>query len=149
MFKNNELSYAVVKSQLSITAPLFQLTTPADFQMDKKKVKSKFKQAESNSSHELQTKLKLAAVCLFMLAIVIFPKPQRITYEYASMVSEGTYWDGLFGSGVLFDSNAKFVRLDEDTDHLHVCFNPENDNCLRYKVIENKGFVGYIASFFE
>lgn len=117
--------------------------------MDKKKVKSKFKQPESNASHELHTKIKLAGVGVLLLLIIMFPKPQRITYEYANMVSQGTYWDGLFGPGILFDSNAKFVRLDEDTEHLHVCFNQENDNCLRYKVIENEGFGGYIASMFE
>ncbi|MCC2605456.1 hypothetical protein [Planctobacterium marinum] len=94
-----------------------------------------------------QVKLIVAGIILFLL--VIFPKPQRITYEYANMVTVGTYWDGLFGPGVLFDSNAKFVRLDEDTEHLHVCFARENDNCLRYKVIKNTGFGGYISSWFE
>lgn len=94
-----------------------------------------------------QVKLIAAGALLFLL--IIFPKPQRITYEYANMVSVGTYWDGLFGPGVLFDSNAKFVRLDEDTEHLHVCYAKENDNCLRYKVIKNTGFGGYISSWFE
>lgn len=117
--------------------------------MDKKKVKTNYKQSEANASHEKTTKLKVTAVGLLLLFIVLFPKPQRISYEYASMVSHGTYWDGFFTSGVLFDSNAKFVSLDEDTDHLHVCFNKENDNCMRYKVIENKGFGGYLASFFD
>lgn len=113
--------------------------------MDKKKA-SNSEQAEKFSFTATHAKLVGGAVLLVL--ILIFPKPQRITYEYANMVSQGTYWDGLFGPGMLLDSNAKFVRLDEDTEHLHVCYAKENDNCLRYKVIENSGFGGYIASWF-
>ncbi len=94
--------------------------------------------------------IKIIAGILVVLALVFFPKPQRITYEYANLVSEGTYWDGLWGSGVLFDAKASFVRLDKDTNHLHVCYTvKEDNNCLRYRVIENKGFLGYILSWFE
>lgn len=117
--------------------------------MDKKKVKRRSAQSELNASFEKKTKIKVAVFFVLLAVFIAFPKPQRITYEYARMVSVGTYWGGLFGPGMLMDSNAKFVSLDEDTDHLHVCFNEENDNCMRYKVIENHGFFGYIASWFE
>lgn len=114
--------------------------------MDKKKVKAT-SQNEGFSVSPIH--LKLASAALLLVLVIIFPKPQRITYEYANMVSTGTYWDGLFGPGMLLDSNAKFVRLDEDTEHLHVCYSQENDNCLRYKVIDNTGFGGYIVSWFN
>lgn len=115
--------------------------------MEKKKVQTTSTQNQSFMIDPVY--LKLAAVAVLLALVVLFPKPQRITYEYANMVSKGTYWDGLFGPGMLLDSNAKFVRLDEDTEHLHVCYSQENDNCLRYKVIDNSGFSGYVASWFS
>lgn len=120
--------------------------------MEKKKVRASAQKSPAkgaSSSDDATKKLKLAIGLLTVLAILLFPKPQQITYEYANIVSEGTYWDGLIGSGMLFDSSASFVRLDDDTNHLHVCFSKANDNCLRYKVLENRGFGGYIASWFE
>lgn len=116
--------------------------------MEKKKVKPQIKQSETNHSHEKATRVKVALVGIVLLLLLLFPKPQLIRYEYANMVSESIYWDGLYGPAQLLDSNAKFVSLDEDTDHLHVCFNKENDNCLRYKIIENKGFGGYLTTIF-
>ena len=88
--------------------------------MDKKNVRkpaNNSKSQQTSSNDEVNKKIKLAIGVLTLLAVLLFPKPQRITYEYANMVSEGTYWDGLFGSGMLFDSSAHFVRLDDDTDH--------------------------------
>ncbi|MBE1298693.1 MAG: hypothetical protein GJ680_02115 [Alteromonadaceae bacterium] len=94
--------------------------------------------------------LKVIAALVLVALILFIPKPQRIKYEYANMVSESTYWDGLGGSGVLFDAKASFVRLDKDTNHLHVCHSvTDTSNCLKYRVIENKGFTGYLLSFFE
>ena len=123
--------------------------------MDKKKAKptkTSGKKAaakqEAPQKAPLNKNIKLAIGALVALLIIAFPKPQRITYEYANMVSEGTYWDGVYGNGQLLDSNAVLVILDEDTNHLHVCFSEDDSNCMRYKIIENSGFFGYIGGLF-
>ena len=85
----------------------------------------------------------LAAVLLFI------PKPELIKYESANMVSEGVYWDGLGSSGMLFDANASFVKIDKDTNHLHICYGAkETSNCQQYRIIENQGLAGAISRIF-
>jgi hypothetical protein len=95
-----------------------------------------------------QTLQMLAAVVILAVAIII-PKPQQITYRYGNMLTESTYWDGLGGSGVLFDARAEFVKFDEDTQHLNVCYSLKDEgSCITYQVIENKGFMGFLGSWF-
>ena len=88
--------------------------------------------------------IKLTAAVIAMLVFIAIPKPQLLQYENANIVSEAIYWDGFGSSGILSDANASFVKLDTDTNHLHICYGtPSNiSNCQIYNVIHNKGFVG-------
>lgn len=75
-----------------------------------------------------------------IIGLVIFPKPQLLKYESASIVSEAVYWDSFGSSGVLSDANADFVKYDRETQHLHICYGKsEQSNCQDYQVVENKG----------
>lgn len=94
-----------------------------------------------------QTLKTIAAAIVFFL-LLIFPKPQQITYRYGNLITESTYWNGLGGSGVLFDAQAEFVKLDTATDNLHVCYSLKDEgSCITYRVIENKGFMGFLTSW--
>lgn len=86
--------------------------------------------------------LAISFVAIF--AFIATPKPQLLQYEKANIVSEAIYWEGFGNSGVLSDANASFVKLDTDTDHLHICYGTPSDisNCQIYKVVRNKGFFG-------
>lgn len=93
---------------------------------------------------------------LLGLVLLLVPKPELIRYKSANIVSEAVYWDGLGRSGMLSDAHANFVKLDYETNHLHICYGIENENpdlnsssCQVYKVIENRGFSGAIAHFLK
>ncbi|XOV81199.1 MAG: hypothetical protein ACFHVJ_09675 [Aestuariibacter sp.] len=93
--------------------------------------------------------LKLLAGVIVLVVAIVFPKPQQITYRYGNLITESTYWDGLGGSGMLFDARADFVKLDEDTQNLNICYSLKDEgSCITYQVIENKGFMGFISSWF-
>lgn len=94
--------------------------------------------------------LKVMGGFALLIVLILFPKPQQITYRYGNLITESTYWDGLGGSGVLFDARADFVKLDEDTNNLNICYSLKDEgSCITYKVLENKGFMGYIGSWFD
>lgn len=102
----------------------------------------------------MQKKLRLqliAAGIILLLGFSFFPKPQLIKYKSANIVSEAVYWQGFGRSGSLSDANASFVLMDEETNHLHVCYGIESDrsNCQEYVVLENKGFTGAIGWLFR
>lgn len=92
----------------------------------------------------------LAAGVLAVVLVLFIPKPELIKYQSANIISEGIYWKGLgSGSGMLFDANASFVKIDEQSNRLHICYGKnETSNCQQYQIIENYGFAGAIGSFF-
>ena len=85
----------------------------------------------------------LAITGVTVAVFIATPKPQLLQNEKANIVSEAVYWEGFGTSGTLSDANASFVKLDKDTDHLHICYGTPSDisNCQIYKVVRNKGFV--------
>ncbi len=89
----------------------------------------------------------ITAGSILLLGFVLVPKPQLIKYKSASIISEAIYWDGFGSSGMLSDANASFVKLDNQTSHLHICYGlgEEKSNCQEYKVLENRGFSGAIG----
>lgn len=92
--------------------------------------------------------LRLIAGGAILAMLIIVPKPQQITYRYGNMITESTYWDGLDGSGMLFDARADFVKLDKDTNNLNVCYSLKDEgSCITYEVVENKGFMGFLTSW--
>lgn len=85
----------------------------------------------------------LIIASIAVATFIATPKPQLLQYEKANIVSEAVYWEGFGSSGTLSDANASFVKLDKDTEHLHICYGTPSDisNCQIYKVVRNKGFV--------
>lgn len=90
------------------------------------------------------------------IAFMVIPKPELIRYKSANIVSEAIYWDGLGRSGTLSDADASFIKLDYETNHLHICYGlDENEyeinpsSCQEYNVIENRGFSGAISKMLK
>ena len=91
----------------------------------------------------------LVAGATILLLFTIIPKPELIQYKSANIVSEAVYWDGFGESGSLSDAHASFVKLDYETNHLHICYSLENvqnkmqpSNCQEFVVIQNDGYIG-------
>lgn len=93
--------------------------------------------------------LKKALVALILICIVgvwvFIPFPRLITYERSNVVSTGVYWRGFGESGQLLDAQASYVKIDDDTDHLHVCYKFENlDSCQQYQILQSKGLLSVV-----
>ena len=92
-----------------------------------------------------QTLTGISLIFSLLLFFTLVPMPQLVTYERSNVVSKGVYWRGLGESGMLLDANASFVKIDPDTQYLHVCYEFENgDSCQQYRVIETQGLVAVI-----
>ncbi|GAA0353114.1 hypothetical protein GCM10009092_16820 [Bowmanella denitrificans] len=91
------------------------------------------------------TFISVTLCILLLLAATLIPMPQLITYERANIVSKSIYWQGFGESGQLLDANASFVKIDKDTNNLHVCHRFERgDTCQQYRVIETQGLTAVI-----
>jgi hypothetical protein len=92
---------------------------------------------------------------VFVLIIILgaalwFPKPQLISYQASGQISQGVYWPGVNSSGRLLDANANFVKIDEATKNLHLCYQVEQgDSCHQYDVIETFGLVDTLIYMYE
>ena len=60
---------------------------------------------------------------LVLVALAVVPLPKLVTYKHAGGVSSSVYWRGFGEFGQLLDSNAEFVKLDHQTQDLHICHN--------------------------
>lgn len=101
----------------------------------------------TDKQKQRMNQIKMGVVAALALVVILFPKPQQIIYKYGNLTAESTYWDGLGGSGKLFDAQAEFVKLDEDTGYLNVCYSLQDEgSCVKYQVLENKGFFGYLGT---
>ncbi|MCF2856347.1 hypothetical protein L1286_02605 [Pseudoalteromonas sp. SMS1] len=81
------------------------------------------------------------------LTLVLFPKPQLITYKKLGLVAQSVYWPGLPGvKPVLFDSALQPIpALDRDT--LYLCQDISNpDTCQKYAIIKQEGFLSALKS---
>ncbi|TDF38611.1 hypothetical protein EYS14_13200 [Alteromonadaceae bacterium M269] len=82
----------------------------------------------------------LSVMMLIVVALIIVPLPKLITYKHGNGVSSSIYWRGFGEYGQLLDSNAEFVKLDMQTQHLHICHNLETGiHCQPFKIVEVGG----------
>ncbi|TMP79309.1 hypothetical protein CWB73_14440 [Pseudoalteromonas phenolica] len=75
------------------------------------------------------------------LLIIVFPKPQLITYEKLGVVATSVYWSALPGlDPVIFDSSLH-PRPALDKNTLYLCMNKlDPDTCQKYQIIKKEGF---------
>lgn len=78
---------------------------------------------------------------IIALLIILFPKPQLITYEKLGVVATSVYWSALPGlEPVIFDSSLH-PRPALDKNTLYLCMNKQDpDTCQRYQIIKKEGF---------
>lgn len=94
----------------------------------------------------LKKLLILLPLVTLLVAWIIIPMPQLITYERAQVVSKGVYWRGFGESGQLMDARASYVKIDESTNHLHICYQFENvDSCQQYQILKSQGLFAVIS----
>ena len=79
------------------------------------------------------------------LLIIVFPKPQLITYEKLGVVATSVYWSALPGlDPVIFDSSLH-PRPALDRNTLYLCVDKQNpDTCQKYQIIKKEGFISAI-----
>lgn len=89
-------------------------------------------------------------LAIILVAAVTVPQPKLISYQAAGKTSHGVYWPGMTGDGRLLDSTADFVKIDETTNNLHLCYRfDDRDNCQRYEVIKTFGLIDTVDYMFE
>lgn len=96
--------------------------------------------------------IKGLIVTLFIIlgTAVLLPKPQLISYQASGQISKGVYWPGFGESGRLLDANADFVKIDERTKNLHLCYKFEQgDSCHQYDVIKTFGLIDTLIYMYE
>ncbi|MBE0367266.1 hypothetical protein [Pseudoalteromonas aurantia] len=94
-------------------------------------------------SSDVKSKKKIwVSLSLVALLIILFPKPQLITYEKLGLVAQSIYWSGLPGyDPVLLDSKLH-PRSALHQNILYLCVDKNNPStCQRYQVIEQKGVI--------
>lgn len=83
-------------------------------------------------------------IALFLL-FALFPKPSLITYERAGIQSTSVYWQGFNEYGKLTDSNADYVKREEESSFLHICYSPDDaSSCQRFTIIREEGLLAVI-----
>lgn len=91
----------------------------------------------------------IATIAAVVALLAFTPKPELIHYKSANLVSEAIYWDGFGQSGMLSDAKAAYIKLDYQTNHLHICHDTDSDTgrryCQEFVVIKNEGLAGAIA----
>ncbi|KZN37692.1 hypothetical protein [Pseudoalteromonas luteoviolacea] len=90
---------------------------------------------------------RLIFIGVLAIAVILFPKPQLITYKKLGLVAQSVYWPGLPGvKPILFDSVLQPVpALDRDT--LYLCQDVSNpDTCQKYAIIKQEGFFAALKS---
>jgi cell shape-determining protein MreC len=80
------------------------------------------------------------------VALVIVPLPKLITYKQGQGVSQSVYWRGFGEFGQLLDSTAEFVKLDDRTQHLHICHRLSTGvQCQPFKIVEIEGPIAVLS----
>lgn len=99
-------------------------------------------------SDDSKTRKSTWWIWVFLVVLLLSPaiaaqlifSPQLVTYSSNGQGITAIYWKNLEGNRVLTGTQATFVRLDETTDNLHICFEvKEDDVCQVYRVTQRQG----------
>jgi hypothetical protein len=83
---------------------------------------------------------------LIIVALIVVPLPKLITYQQGQGVSKSVFWRGFGEFGQLLDSTADFVKLDEQTQHLHICHSLSTGvQCQPFKVVQIQGPIAALS----
>lgn len=86
---------------------------------------------------------------LSLLAMLIVPKPQLISYKKLNLVAHSIYLPGWFGRPGKFIDSSQRVIINKSLGLLYLCF-PETlprEKCNRYQFIEQKGVIPAIKHY--
>ena len=85
-------------------------------------------------------------IILLAVALIIVPLPKLITYNQGQGVSKSVYWRGFGEYGQLLDSNAEYVKLNRDTQRLHICHKLTTGvQCQPFKIVDIQGPIAALS----
>lgn len=94
-------------------------------------------------------KLMMAIVGLSILAVIIAPKPQLLSYKKLGLVANSIYMPGWFGQpGTFLDSQQRVV-IDKQLGLVYLCYGDvePKENCNRYQFIEQQGMFAALSHY--
>lgn len=90
----------------------------------------------------------IGLLILTSAALLIVPLPKLITYKQGQGTSQSVYWRGFGESGRLLDSSAEVVKLDEHTQHLHICHRLQTGlQCSPFEIVNIQGPIAALPHF--
>ena len=90
---------------------------------------------------------KLTVILVFIIGLLIlFPKPQLITYQKFDVVTTSIYWPGFLNfPAKLFDSEL-VIKGDIEQGKIFLCDNRNKSiGCQKYQIIERKGVIDVVT----
>jgi hypothetical protein len=95
-------------------------------------------------------KIGLIALSLFLIVIVMLPKPELIVYRKMNIQASSVYWPGLFGSQArLLDSDLQ-VSIDANRNEMNLCFEIKSKTDCQTFIIERRdGLFGVIGHLMQ
>lgn len=108
----------------------------------------------SNTTMKAFTKNAIRALLALIVIVIVCAQiiiaPQLVTYQSGDQNITSIYWHGLDGRGHLTDTEESFVRLDNATNNLHLCYSFEEvENCQEFNVVETQGTFAVLKRLFN
>lgn len=98
--------------------------------------------AQVNKSSGIKKFFQLILV-LFMIGLIIVPKPKLLVYQKLGLVANSVYIPGWFGAaGHIIDSSQRVI-IEENLGLVYFCYQKDQpiEHCNRYTFVEEKGMI--------
>ena len=86
---------------------------------------------------------------LFLIGLIIIPKPKLLVYQKLGLVTNSVYIPGWFGApGKIIDSSQRII-IEENLGLVYLCYKKTQpkEHCNRYTFVEEKGMFAALMHY--